>query len=164
MTHDNLLLHRRVEDFLYREAELLDRWQLDRWFELFTEDARYLVPPTDIPEDEANPETALYYIVDDYVRIRERVVRLQKKTAHSEYPRSKTRHLVSNIIVDPQDGHYNVRASFAVSRSKDGVTDVFYGHYDYDLVEQDGTLKIRRKTCILDLDALRPHARISIIL
>ena len=31
-------------------------------------------------------------------------------------------------------------------------------------VEVDGALKIARKTCVLDMEALRPHARISIIL
>jgi hypothetical protein len=27
-----------------------------------------------------------------------------------------------------------------------------------------GVLRIRKKTCVLDMEALRPHARISIIL
>jgi p-cumate 2,3-dioxygenase beta subunit len=30
-----------AEDFLYHEAELLDGFQLDRWLELFTDDAVY---------------------------------------------------------------------------------------------------------------------------
>ena len=160
----SLLLQRRVEDFLYREADLLDRWCLDEWLALFTEDAHYYVPPTDIPEGEANPETSLYYINDDHTRIRERVVRLSKRTAHSEYPRSKTRHMVSNVIVEAKGAIVDARASFAVYRSKDGVTDVFVGHYLYELVESDGALRIRTKTCVLDMEALRPHARISILL
>jgi p-cumate 2,3-dioxygenase subunit beta len=161
---DTLLLQRRVEEFLSREADLLDRWCLDDWYALFTEDAHYYVPPTDIPEGEADPETSLYYINDDHTRIRERVIRLSKRTAHSEYPRSKTRHMVSNILVEPNGGALDVRASFAVYRSKDGVTDVYVGHYLYELVDADGALRIRKKTCVLDMEALRPHARISILL
>jgi p-cumate 2,3-dioxygenase beta subunit len=46
----NNSLRQEVEDFLFREAELLDNWQLDEWLALFTEDARYVVPATDYPE------------------------------------------------------------------------------------------------------------------
>ena len=38
-----------VEDFLYKEAALLDEWRLDEWLGLLTEDAIYEVPPTDVP-------------------------------------------------------------------------------------------------------------------
>jgi len=43
-----LLRRLAVEDFLYREAALLDDWRLDDWLELFTEDCRYAVPATEI--------------------------------------------------------------------------------------------------------------------
>jgi p-cumate 2,3-dioxygenase beta subunit len=56
------------------------------------------------------------------------------------------------------------RASFAVWRSKDVTSDVFVGHYLYEIREVEGALKIAKKTCVLDMEALRPHARISIIL
>ncbi len=164
MSLDALLLRHRVESFLYREADLLDRWQLEDWLTLFREDARYLVPPTDVPGDEADPDTSLFYVFDDYARIRERVVRLAKRTAHSEWPRSKTRHMVSNVLAEALDGHVEAKASFAVYRSKDGVTDVFVGHYLYALVDEGETFRIREKKCVLDMEALRPHARISILL
>ena len=38
-----------AEDLLFEEAELLDQWKLDQWLALFTEDAAYLVPSTDLP-------------------------------------------------------------------------------------------------------------------
>ena len=38
-----------VEDFLFAEAELLDEWRLPEWLELFTDDAKYYVPATDLP-------------------------------------------------------------------------------------------------------------------
>ena len=44
------------------------------------------------------------------------------------------------------------------------TSDVFVGHYLHEIVEVDGALKIAKKTCVLDMEALRPHARISIIL
>jgi p-cumate 2,3-dioxygenase beta subunit len=35
----NVVTRAEVEDFLYREAALLDEWQLDEWQSLLTEDA-----------------------------------------------------------------------------------------------------------------------------
>ena len=40
-----------IEDFLYLEADLLDDCRLPEWLELFTEDATYSVPTTDLPAD-----------------------------------------------------------------------------------------------------------------
>lgn len=36
-----------VEDFLYHEADLLDRWLLEEWLGLWTEEITYLIPSTD---------------------------------------------------------------------------------------------------------------------
>lgn len=162
---DAILLRLRVEDLLTREADLLDGWRLDEWLSLYTADAFYHVPPTDVDGDDADPDKALFYIVDDAVRLRERVVRLKKKAAHSEWPRSKVRHLVANVQARNEGAVIRARSSFAVWRSKDGTSDVFVGHYLHELIEQpDGALLIAGKTCVLDMEALRPHARISVLL
>lgn len=157
-------LYLEVQNFLFDEAALIDTWELDDWLEMFTEDAGYFVPPMDLDEN-ATPENSLFYIADDRRRLEERVLRLNKKTCHSEYPRSKVRHLVSNVrILDEVDGLLNVNAAFVCYRSKDGVTDMFMGHYKYELKRTDSGLKIKTKRCQLDMDGLRPHGRISIIL
>lgn len=165
---DAVLLRHRVETFLFHEADLLDRWRLEEWDALFADEARYLVPPTDVDGDHADPDTSLFYVFDDRTRIRERVVRLDKKGAHSEFPRSKTRHLVSNVLAeraeDAPAGEVRATASFAVWRSKDGNTDVYVGHYAYRLLDDGASFRIAEKKCVLDMDALRPHARISILL
>ena len=44
-----------VEDFLFREAALLDSWKLDDWLTLLTEDVNYYVPPNDHPEGDRTP-------------------------------------------------------------------------------------------------------------
>jgi len=102
--------------------------------------------------------------MDDSVRMRERVVRLSKIGAHSEHPKSKVRHLVTNIRARREGDLIRARSSFIVSRAKDITHDLFVGHYLHEIVEQNGALKIAKKTCVLDMEALRPHARISIIL
>jgi len=161
---DDMLLHYRVTRLLNQEADHLDQWRLDEWLGLFSEDAEYFVPPTDVDGDTADPDKSLFYVMDDRKRMEERVTRLKKKGAHSEWPRSRTRHLVSNVLASHDNGQLSARASFIVYRSKDGTSDAFVGHYLYTFVEYGGDLRIRKKTCVLDLEALRPHGRISIIL
>ena len=60
---NNFGLRQLDEDFLFREAALLDDWRLDDWAHLFTEDARYVVPTTDLPE--GDPQADLVFIDDD---------------------------------------------------------------------------------------------------
>lgn len=153
-----------AEDLLFEEADLLDQWKLEQWLALYTTDASYLVPSTDLPPG-ADPARTLFYIADDRERLNQRVVRLMKKSAHSEFPRSRTRHLVSNVRVGAAlDGETPVSAAFVTFRTKGGVTDTFMGRLLYRLKRIDGQLRIREKRCELDLDGLRPHGRVSIIL
>ena len=153
-----------IEDFLFYEAELLDEWKLKEWLGLFTMDANYYVPSTDVAPD-ASPADSLFYIADDRFRLESRVERLLKRTAHSEFPHSKTRHLVSNVRVRERlaDGLI-VSTAFATYRSKDHVTDTFVGTARYRIVMNDAGMKIREKRVVLDLDGLRPQGRISILL
>ncbi|HEX8077580.1 MAG TPA: aromatic-ring-hydroxylating dioxygenase subunit beta [Chthoniobacterales bacterium] len=153
-----------VEDFLFEEADLLDQWRLPEWLNLFTDDAVYQVPCTDLPAD-ASPDENLFYIADDRFRLGERVKRLMKRTAHAEFPHSKTRRMVGNVrIRGRKDDLIEVGSVFTTYRTKDGVTDVFFGSAIHQLVEADGGFKIRSKRCLLDSDGLRPQGRISIVL
>jgi p-cumate 2,3-dioxygenase beta subunit len=158
-----LLLEREVEDFLVREAALLDEWRLDDWLALFTEDARYLVPATDMPT--ADPKETLAIINDDMARLRGRVERLKSRHAHREFPWSRTRRFVTNVrIKDISGEEIHVNASFLVYRIRSGQVDPLIGSYVYTLRRVDGSLRIAARKAVLDLEALRPHGTLSIIL
>lgn len=152
-----------IEDFLYQEAALLDEWRLDEWLELLTEDATYEVPSTDAPD--GDPKTTLSIIADDITRIRSRVKQLLGKSAWAENPPSRTRRLISNVRIRGVEGEsISVTANFAVYRMRFEHMDTYVGRYEYTLVQRDGRLKIRARKAILDLEALRPHGKVSIIL
>ena len=152
-----------VEDFLFHEADLLDRWELDAWARLFTDDGEYLIPPTDLPD--GDPSKDLFLVYDDRHRLGERAKRLGKKSAHAEFPHSRTRHIISNVRVRPSGDMLRVTCNFVVYRSKQGVNDIYPGHSEYDLVlAADGGFCIRRKRAVLDIDTLRPQGKVSIIL
>ena len=152
-----------IEDFLYAEAALLDEWRLQEWLDLLTEDAVYEVPSTDTPDGDAR--TTLFLIADNMERMRSRVRQLLGKSAWAENPPSRTRRLISNVRIRDREGDtIHVTANFVVYRMRFELVDTYIGRYEYTLVWRDGAFKIRHRRAILDLEALRPHGKVSIIL
>lgn len=152
-----------VEDFLYLEADLIDRWQLKEWVELYSEDARYFVPTADRPN--ADPNEDLVYMYHDRVRINELAKRLLSSKAYREYPYSNVRHQVTNVrLLGIEDDSLRVCANFTVWRFRNEDRDYYVGRYDYRLKLVDGELKIGYKKSTLDHVTLRPMGAISIIL
>ena len=159
---DAAVTRSEVEDFLYHEAALLDAWKLDEWLALLTEDATYRVPSNDRPD--SDPKTALFMIADDIRRIRARVTRLNDPHAHAEYPRSRTRRMISNVRIVEQ-APLRVEANFVVYRFR-GNDDVrqYVGRYRY-VLERDGKqLKIKSREAILDAMELASLGTVSFIL
>ena len=148
-----------AEDFLYREAELLDNWQLDAWLALYASDCRYVVPATDLPE--GDPRITLGLIDDDKTRLQGRVDRLKSAKAYREFPWSRVTRLISNVRVR-DDGF--VSSAFAAYRYRKGDEQVLVGRYEHQLVEHEGELRIALKRIVLSAEALRPHGTLSIIL
>ena len=153
-----------VEDFLFREAALLDNWQLEEWLQLFEEGATYWVPPAGA-EDDVDPATTLFYIADDWFRLTERVKRLGKKTAHVEHPRSRCRRMVSNTrILGGDDALFDVTSNFVTYRTKGGQTETYLGHHNYKMCLKNGTLLIKHKCSFLDTDDINDQGKVSIII
>lgn len=153
-----------VEDFLYDEADLLDEWRLHEWLAFFSAEGRYLVPATDKPD--GDPLRDLFLIQDDRFLLEQRVNSLLTRAAHAEYPHSRTRRLISNIRASArEDGRVDVSANFAVFRVRNAVVDTYMGRYEHVLERAAGggfSFVVRK--AVLDLDALRPHGKVSIIL
>ena len=155
-------LRELVEDFLFQEAAMLDECRLDDWVKLFTEDARYVVPTTDLPE--GDPKRDLVFINDDITRLRARVARLTSRHAHREYPWSRTRRFVSNVRVEESnDAELSVTANVLVYRFRSGEGAPYVGSIDYVLRRDGGDLKIAYRRAVLDLEALSWHGAVSII-
>ncbi len=152
-----------IEDFLYREATLLDTYQFQAWLDLFSPDGQYLVPPMDMRD--AEPEQALYLVDDDYKRLSSRVKQLLSGKTFSENPFSRTRRSVTNVQVE-KSGAADIRvmANFIIHRFRHERVDTYVGRYDHVLREEGGKFLFRRRKSILDHQALRPQGKLSIIL
>jgi p-cumate 2,3-dioxygenase beta subunit len=151
-----------AEQFLYREAALLDEWRLDDWLELWADDGEYTVPTTD--HWSGTGHDSLVFIDDDVFRIRARVTRLNSRRAHREFPYSRTRRLISNVrVLEDRGDEVDIAANFVIYRVRRD-TDAYPGQYLYTLRRNDDSFLIVRRRALLDLEALRPHGTLSIIL
>jgi len=155
-----------LEDFLYDEAELLDQWRLIEWLDLFATTAHYLVPATDKPD--ADPANHLFLVQDDRFLLEQRVNSLLTRAAHAEYPHSRTRRSVTNVrAFEDANGHVRVEANFSVVRIRNGAVDTYVGHYRHILEEAPDSAagyRFLERKAVLDLDALRPHGKVSVLL
>jgi 3-phenylpropionate/cinnamic acid dioxygenase small subunit len=96
MTVSRRISRQEAEDFLYREARLLDSGRLEEWLGLFAADGVYWLP---IDED-ADPERVPSVIYDDATQRAKRVFQLLGGSYHAQEPRSRTIHFISNIEVE----------------------------------------------------------------
>jgi 3-phenylpropionate/cinnamic acid dioxygenase small subunit len=97
---DRLAARLAVQDLLHLEARLLDDRRFDEWLDLFTGDASYRLPISDVDDPH---EPAL--IADDRAGMEERVFRLTRTLAHAQNPPSRTEHDVTNVEVrELEDG------------------------------------------------------------
>lgn len=163
----SVMTRAEVEDFLYREAALLDDWDLDGWVELFTDDGRYYVPCNDAPDGDSARDLML--IDDTMFRLRSRVQRLNSRKAHREFPHSNTSHQVSNVrlgeVADSESGpELTVRAEFSIWRFRGERSMCYVGRYTYRLRLVDGQLRIAMKHCRMANTTLRQVSDVAIIL
>jgi 3-phenylpropionate/cinnamic acid dioxygenase small subunit len=165
---------RGVEQFLYREARLLDEQRFHEWLQLFSDDVQYwmaartnryprsskaivaLDPDRYADEDPTRTEE-LGLFDEDLKSLTARVARLDTGMAWAEDPPSRTRHLISNIEVVPDalGPEVRVHCNYIVYRSR-GETeqDFFVGAREDRLRRVEGGWKIVRRRLVLDQNVL----------
>ncbi len=166
MIADAAHIRASVEAFLEHEAELLDDWKLEEWAALFAEDGEYRIPATDLPV--GSPEESLYLVYDNRHRLGERARRLLKRSAHVEFPRSRTLHVISNVRVRSfDDSQVKAACAFVVYRGREDRLDIFPGRSEYALRPLQGSesgFEIVLKHSVLAIESLRLQNKLSIIL
>jgi 3-phenylpropionate/cinnamic acid dioxygenase small subunit len=95
-------LSSEIEQFLYREAWLLDHGRLDEWLGLFTDDATYWIP---LQANQIDPLTTSSIVYDDRRLLEVRVRQFQHPRAHARVPAPRTVHQVGNVRVVEAGAH-----------------------------------------------------------
>ena len=170
----NADIHREIEQFLYREARLLDDRRLHEWLDLLTDDVRYfmasrsnryprrskaiaILDPERYVENDIGREDELAILDETKESLTGRVARLDTGMAWAEDPPSRTRHMISNIEVEPGDGDAEVKvySNFIVYRSRAESEEDFYVGARQDILRRDGDgWKIASRHMVLDQNVL----------
>ncbi|MGA8707663.1 MAG: aromatic-ring-hydroxylating dioxygenase subunit beta, partial [Steroidobacteraceae bacterium] len=96
---------------------------------------------------------------ENHASLSARVARLNTDQAWAEQPRSRTRHFISNIIVERQsNADLKVTAAFMLSRLRSNrPLDIFTGERQ-DTLRRDGQLlKLARRLILLDQTVIESH-------
>ena len=124
-------LHHEVEQFLYRQAELLDTKQWQAWIDLFADDGVYWMP-ADPAHKHWDGVPSIF--AEDRNLMAVRMKRVLHPDAWSQRPLWGTNHVVSNVILEktsPDD--IVVRSRFHMMELRRDDVRHFAGSYEHHL-------------------------------
>lgn len=145
-----------VRDFLNREAKLLDEKAYEEWLDCLTEDIEYTIPTRTNQEGGESDLGNLPSQHDNLHRLKKRVERLRTDYAWAEQPPSRTRHMISNIIVSEGDAENELDVESVlflfINRADTAETEttLLSGRREDTLRRVDGELKLAERTVLLD--------------
>jgi ethylbenzene dioxygenase subunit beta len=137
-------LQHRVEQFLYREARLLDQGDYWAWEALFADDGLYWVPLTHGQTDPLNHASIFY---EDAILRDVRIRRLAQPHAWSQDPPTRTARIVGNVMVLAESAEaLQIGSTFQmVEWRKRREQRLLAGSYTHDLVPDGDSFKIKLK-------------------
>jgi 3-phenylpropionate/cinnamic acid dioxygenase small subunit len=162
-----LLLKHEIEEFLYREADLLDERRYEDWLALIADDVRYWMPMRrNVKVGEAEREFTragqdINWFDEGKETLTRRVKQILTGMHWAEEPVSRISHMVSNVrlievnpsMAEPQG--VTVRCRFLIYRNRvETETDILVGKREDLLRRVDGQWQIARRKIVLDQNVL----------
>ncbi len=147
---------KEIEDFLYREAYLLDDHRFDEWLDLFTDDVEYVIPLREHVQGDVEP-AGHPIIKDNKLLLTARVRKHQTGLSHVEIPQSMTGHLITNVLVEDgaTPGELEVLSSFLVRQARKLRDEAWWVGRRRDVLRRvDGGYRIARREVLLDATVL----------
>jgi 3-phenylpropionate/cinnamic acid dioxygenase small subunit len=161
------LLQWQVEQFLFREAEVLDEWKVMAWMEMITFDIDYRIPvrtARDADQDDEIFSGQSFHMIEDHGSLAARMKRIGGGYAFSETPRSRVRRHVSNVRVAGVAGdETTVRSNLLFFWARDELERLISAERQDVLRRVDGKLRLARRTVLIDHVTL-PLPNLSIVL
>lgn len=135
-------LQREVEQFLYRQAELLDDKHWQSFIDLFDEQGVYWMP---VQPQQTDWEGSPSIFAEDKLLMEIRKGRVTHPNAWSQAPMWETNHLVSHVAIESVSGNeIKVRSRFHLMELRRDNVRHFGGRYQHWLVRgADGALRIK---------------------
>ncbi len=158
----SVILLLEIQQFLYREARLLDGEQYDEWLELLADDIHYWVPGVQARYRKDDAKFSLgrmAFFDDDLEYLKIRVARAKQPTAWAEDPPTRHFHLVSNIEVEKTDNpvEWTVHSVILNDRHRAEDDEMELKARRVDLIRRgkDGLLKLASRKVILQHTVLQ---------
>ena len=153
---------RKIEQFLYDEANLLDNPYLDSWIKLYTEDGTYWMP---VIEDQADPFNHVSIFYDDRVMMEVRRRNFVHPRAASKDHNVRSSHIIGNVRLRESNdkGDLVVTSNFQALVFYRNEQRAYGGRYEHHLVADGDIYKIRhKKVTLINCDA--PQRSLTIYL
>jgi 3-phenylpropionate/cinnamic acid dioxygenase small subunit len=153
--------HMRVDEFMVREAELLDNRRYRDWLALLTDDIVYRMPVRVTAAHSLDDSVLrdMDHFDEDRYSLEKRIERFETEHAFTEDPPSRTRHLVTNLRtrLGEADGELHAQTYVLVFRSRLDVRepDWLVGERSDILREVGGLLRLARRDILIDESVLR---------
>ena len=160
----DVALQQEIEQFYYWEAKLLNDRRFPEWFALLADDIRYSMPirTTRVLRDSVNEYSGpngYAHFDENAEMMRQRLRKITSDVSWSENPASRTRHLISNVMIVDGDhpDEYQTSNVFVVYRNRlERQVDIFAGERK-DVLRRTGSdsgFEIARRTILLDQSTL----------
>jgi 3-phenylpropionate/cinnamic acid dioxygenase small subunit len=137
----------QVENFLYREARLMDEHAYDEWLALWADDGLYWIPSN---ADDIDPQRHVSIVYENKTRMEDRIRRLKSGAAYAQDPKSRLSRVISNVeITEGDNGDVTVQSVFNLTALRRSRMDTFAGRTAHTLRPDGNSYKIAFKKVVL---------------
>lgn len=164
-TVDTQMLRLEIEDFLYREADLVDLRRFENWLELFSDDLHYHMPIVqnlavrDIGKEYLTNPLDVAWFDEDKTTLATRVAQIRTGVHWAEEPLSRTAHFVTNVRIVSVDDQspltVTTRCKFMVYRNRnEDEEDKVFGSREDVLRRHGESWQICKRTIFINQSVL----------
>lgn len=156
-------LTREIEEFLYREADLLDERRFKEWLDLLADDIVYFMPirrnvkfGQHAERENTRQGEGISWFDEDKWTLTKRVEQILTGVHYAEEPLSRVCHMVTNVRILRADAREVVASSrFLVNQNRvEYETYTFVGRRIDTLRREDGGWRIARREIVLNQNVL----------
>ena len=156
MTTATELMQTAIEQFLYREARLLDDREFEKWLECYHPQAEYWMPAWDdngeLTEDPQREISLVYY--PNRGGLEDRVFRIRTdRSSATSLPEPRTGHNITNVeILERRGSEIDLRHNWLSLYYRYNTTDTYFGTNFVTLDVSGPEPVIRKKKIVLKND------------
>lgn len=152
-------LWHRVQQFLFREARLLDERRLQEWLALYTDDAEYWVP---YAWEQKSPKDHVSLFYETKSLLSMRIDRLERELSPLDSPMARVNHYLTNVTVE-EGAELGARAHLLFVEHRRDEQRWFAGRASWRLRPRGAEFLIAAKRVdLLNADQEQGHLRFAV--